>query len=578
MIRGRAPGGPRRVPSTPPESQIRAVKSIPAPVAEETIAQAVASEETTRAKAFSRIAMFMVALVAIQLPVLGGDPQLRNAAALSMAVMFALSAWGLWRASQPGGLTRTVFRVQGYGLATGMFPVLAYVGFFSPVTVVLSLGIYHLGQSTDRVHAVALPLYITIGWVLGCILIMTGLLEDRSLFSTRGIELYSLTLMVSGVGCAMMLTMLLAAIARGSMREAILQANQALLEAQKRGALLQEAHNQLDRAMRMAIGKPGRHTGAHAGDYQLDEVIGLGAMGEVYAATHTQDGHRAAVKLLHADALLREDMIVRFLREAQVCMRFDHDNLVRVFDVGRMDDGAPYMVMEHLEGDHLSAVLRERGNLPAEEAVALGDALAAGLSHAHEQGVIHRDLKPQNIIRVELEALVSEAEAGVGPSAVGDSPSWKILDFGISKLLDSGGTLTGDGGVLGTPAYMSPEQARGREVDERSDVFSLGSVLYRVLTGRPAFPGADTPRIMFSVAYAMPVQPSGQVPGLGPDVDLVLATALAKEPEDRFATPSELTAALRAALLGTLDDTTRTRGTEVLARRPWGYTPEDSGH
>ncbi|MGD8860454.1 MAG: serine/threonine-protein kinase [Myxococcales bacterium] len=521
------------------------------------IDQAVFAEEATRNRGFSRIAMILVALVGVQMPWLGGDPVRQRWAAASLLVMFGTALWSYLRSSH-GSYSPAVFRVTGWVLTTGILPVVAWAGFFSPITVVLSLGIYYLGQSTDRHHALLLSLFVTTGWVGGALLTMLGVLDERGLYSAADLSQNTLAVMVSGVGGSLLATTWLAQLARRSVRQAIVESSEALLEAQKRGALLEEAHLQLDRAMRLAVGKPGLHTGRLAGDYRLAEVIGIGAMGEVYAA-EGPDGTPAAVKLLHPDAMRRDDMVVRFLREATLCTRFDHDSVVRVYDVGRMDDGAPYMVMERLQGEPLSAILRDRGHLEPEAALELAEAVGEGLAHAHSHGVVHRDLKPHNVIC---------ARAAEGSR-------WKILDFGISKLVDSTGTLTGHEGVLGTPAYMSPEQARGLAVDHRSDVFALGSVLYRALTGRPAFPGRETPRIMFDVAYAMPEQPSLQVPGLPHDLDLVLAVALAKSPEDRFDRAEDFVEALRAALHGDpLDPSLRAKAHRLLSRRPWGYRPQ----
>jgi serine/threonine-protein kinase len=525
----------------------------PEAVYDRTIAQAVQVEEVVRARGFSAVAMFMVALVAVQLPWLPGDSGAKLAAALSMVVMFGTACWAFVRAGRPGGYTPVVFRVQGWVLATCILPVEYYVGVYSPMTVVLSLGIYYLGQSTDSRHAFWLPAYVTGSWIAGALLITTGVLEDRSVFNSRGLSVFSQVFMAIGVGAALMTTMWMARVARSSVRRAIIASNDALMVAQQREALLAEAHNQLDQAMRAAVGKPGRHSGAVAGSYRLDVVIGIGAMGEIYAAEHVVNGAPAAVKLLHRDTLGREDMVTRFLREAEVCERFAHPNLVKVHSVGRMQGGAPFMVMERLQGETLAALLRTRGELPLAEVVALARALGAGLSHAHESGVVHRDLKPHNLFLHRQDG----------------ASRWTILDFGISKLEDSTGTLTRES-LVGTPAYMSPEQALGQPVDHRSDVFAMGSVLYRALTGQPAFPGKEAPRIMFDVAYRMPKRPRDQVPSAPFDVDLAFALALAKDRDRRFETTTAFAQAFEAAAKGALDEALRTRGRALIDQHPWG--------
>jgi serine/threonine-protein kinase len=518
-----------------------------------TIAQAVKVEELVRARGFSSVAMFMVMLVGVQLPYLPGDHDAKLGAGAALAVMFLTACWAYLRAGKPGGFTPFVFRVQGWVLATCILPVEYYVGFYSPMTVVLSLGIYYLGQSTDSVHAFWLPVYVTVSWIAGALLLTSGLIADRSVFSSSGLTVYSQVFMAIGVGATLMTTMWMARVARTSVRRAIISSNEALLVAQKREAQLNEANSQLDHAMRAAVGKAGPYTGKLAGDYRIELVIGVGAMGAVYAAVHVESGEPAAVKLLHADGLQRDDMVARFMREAEVCERLRHPNLVQVLAVGRMDDGAPFMVMERLVGETLAAMLRERGQLPLGEVVALARALGEGLAHAHQSGVVHRDLKPHNLF---LHRLVAE-------------PRWTILDFGISKLEDSSGTLTRES-LVGTPAYMSPEQALGLAVDHRSDVFAMGTVLYRALTGQPAFPGKEAARIMFDVAYRMPRRPSDQALSLPTDIDLVFAIALAKARERRFDSTTELAQALAAAASTALDPTLRSRAKSLLEQQPWG--------
>ncbi len=545
------------------QSVRRPVSAAPGAVAqeptsqEEAVDQALEAEETARLRSFSRIVMILVAVVAVQLPFLGGEAGAQAVAGLGLGGMFVIGAWGYLRASQRAVAPQLVMQVQGWGLATCILPVEYYGGFFSPMAAVLCLGIYHMAQSADRPRSGLVPLYVIVTWTLGALLTCVGVLPDQGMVRVAGLSVQARVFLVIGVTGTLLAALWLSRRARRSVRQALLDASRAMLALQKRDAVLQEAQHQLDHAMRLVVGKSGRHTGAFAGQYELGEVIGLGAMGEVYDALHASSGRPAAIKLLHEDVLRREAHVARFLREAELCMRFDHPNVDKVYDVGRLPSGAPFMAMERLIGDTLSDQLRERGHLPMSQVLELGDAVGAGLAHAHDKGVVHRDLKPHNVL----------AARELGQAA---SPRWTILDFGISKPLDSTGTLTGADGVLGTPSYMSPEQARGRVLDARSDLFSLASVLYRAATGRPAFPGKDAPGIMFDVAYGMPEQPSKQIEGLPHDVDLAFAVALAKDPERRFHSAVEMMAALRDAVHGKLAEPLRARGRELLAEAPWG--------
>jgi serine/threonine-protein kinase len=531
---------------------------VPEPASqEEAVDQALEAEETARLRSFSRIVMILVAVVAVQLPWLGGEVGAQVVAGLGLGCMFVIGAWGYAQASRNAITPQRVMQVQGWGLATCVLPVEYYGGFFSPMTVVLCLGIYHMAQSADRPRSGQVPLYVIFSWMVGAVLTCFGVLPDQGMTRIAGLSVQSKVFLVIGVTGTLLAALWLSRRARRSVRQALLDASRALLALQKRDAVLQEAQHQLDHAMRLVVGKAGRHTGAFAGEYELGEVIGLGAMGEVYDALHATSGRAAAIKLLHEDVLRREAHVARFLREAELCMRFDHPNVVKVYDVGRLPSGAPFMAMERLIGETLSDLLRERGHLPMGQVLELGDAVGAGLAHAHDKGVVHRDLKPHNVLAAR--------EVGQGAD-----PRWTILDFGISKPLDSTGTLTGADGVLGTPSYMSPEQARGHVLDSRSDLFSLASVLYRAVTGRPAFPGKDAPGIMFDVVYSMPEQPSKQVEGLAHDVDLAFAVALAKDPARRFRSALEMMAALRAAEHGRLGEPLRARGRELLGEAPWG--------
>jgi serine/threonine-protein kinase len=250
----------------------------------------------------------------------------------------------------------------------------------------------------------------------------------------------------------------------------------------------------------------------------------------------------------------------RFLREGEAASKLRAPNVVQIYEVGKMDDGAPYLAMELLRGHDLAWHLRKRGQLSLDEVISFVDQVAAGLEAARVAGVVHRDLKPQNLF------LAQQLNA---------SPVWKILDFGVSRLAGSAGTLTKDV-IVGTPGYMSPEQAAGTTTTHRSDQFAFGAVAYRALTGEPPFAAADTPQTLYQVVYRNPLRPSSLVAGLPPDIDLVLAIALAKDPADRFESALEMAKAMRLAMRSSLDSRRRLHARTLLATLPWGTGLRDS--
>ncbi len=225
------------------------------------------------------------------------------------------------------------------------------------------------------------------------------------------------------------------------------------------------------------IPQPGELIG---GKFIVETVLGVGGMGVVVSARHVQLGQTVAIKFLRRGALTNPEAVNRFLREARASVGLQSAHVVRVMDVGTMDDGLPYMVMEHLSGTDLGQSLEARGLLPVEEAVdCLMQAMDA-VAEAHSVGIVHRDLKPSNLflsLRPDGSSLV------------------KVLDFGISKAVDGAGppaNLTATTMVLGSPLYMSPEQVRStKSVDTRTDVWALGVILYELVTGLPPFE-ADT--------------------------------------------------------------------------------------
>ncbi|HJZ86230.1 MAG TPA: serine/threonine-protein kinase [Polyangia bacterium] len=522
--------------------------------------RALHAEEAARASNFGRVMTVLSIVVLASLPIVNQVTWLSLMMAGTLLALAIGGAWVWWAARSPARYSKRMFRTLGILGFLASLMIEYYAGVFSTSAVAVTLGIAFFGLGDDRRWAFGICLCGTFGYLMLGVLITLGVIPDLGLYTARDAPL-SLRLFTLGIVPAVYLTTLWQA--RSSRRatyDAVERLDEALRLAQQREAQLNEADQNLDAALQMGAGVQGRYTGSLAGKYELGEVVGRGAFGEVYAAEHVESGQRAAVKLMHAHVQHRPEVVRRFLREAELLQRLRAPNVVTVFEVGQVASGAPYIAMELLAGKSLAWVLRKRRQLEPADVVALVTEVARGLAAAHEAGIIHRDIKPQNLFLAE--------------PADGRAPLWKILDFGVAKLRGSDETLTGTA-VIGTPGYMSPEQAHGRKADRRCDVFSLGAVAYRALTGRPPFAGVDTPQILFNIAFRMPVRPTEIAPRLRSDIDDVLAIALAKQPDNRFSTAADLAAALEAAEQGQLEPALRTQAVSLVAAAPWGQTVTD---
>ncbi|HVY29241.1 MAG TPA: serine/threonine-protein kinase [Polyangiaceae bacterium] len=265
-----------------------------------------------------------------------------------------------------------------------------------------------------------------------------------------------------------------------------------------------------------------------AGKLRIVRALGIGGMGTVYEVEHELTRHRRALKLLHPEFASNSQAVARFLREASAAGRIGSEHIVETFDAGSLETGEPYLVMEMLDGRSLADLLEEHGRVPEANAIDWVAQACDGLQAAHDAGIIHRDIKPDNLF-------------------IQRSGRVKILDFGISKF-DPGLTgekqLTGDL-TLGTPYYMAPEQTSNTSsVDQRADVYALGVVLYECVTGRKPFEAETYPQLIVRIhlgdyAPASSIAPSAAL------LDGVIARAMARKPEERFQTPAELASALR---------------------------------
>jgi serine/threonine protein kinase len=250
-----------------------------------------------------------------------------------------------------------------------------------------------------------------------------------------------------------------------------------------------------------------------AGRYALGALLGAGGMGQVYRARDRVLQRTVAVKVLSPAATQDLELVARFGREARAAATLNHPNIVTVFDSGA-DGDLHYLVMEYVEGQSLAGLLRQEGVLEPGRAADVGRQVCQALAAAHAAGLVHRDVTPGNVL--------------VDPAG-----RVKVADFGIAKLA-AATTMTGDGMLLGTAAYLAPEQAQGRPVDGRSDLYSLGCVLYALVTGAPPFAGDSPVAVAARHLTEQPVPPSERNPRVGAALEAVVLTALAKDPADRY--------------------------------------------
>jgi hypothetical protein len=292
------------------------------------------------------------------------------------------------------------------------------------------------------------------------------------------------------------------------------------------------------------------------GPYRILDVLGSGGMGVVFRAEDAQLKRQIAIKMMLPELALAPDNQARFLREARATAALQHDHIVPIYQVGE-ERGVPFIAMPLLRGKTLQDRLAEEPRVSPAEILRIGREAAEGLAAAHEHGLVHRDIKPRNMW---LEAPNGRV---------------KLLDFGLVRCADDDAGITRSGMILGTPAYMSPEQTGGRPLDHRSDLFSLGCVLYRLATGRPAFHGSDPISTLVAVASAQPTPPSELDPSVPMRLSMLIMKLLEKNPDDR--PPSARTV---AALLASIEKVPSSATAPHRAAAPWAPTaakPELAG-
>ncbi|MBS1123336.1 MAG: serine/threonine protein kinase [Deltaproteobacteria bacterium] len=437
---------------------------------------------------------------------------------------------------------------QGIGVSIGWFipavscaSAVPYFGPSSPVAIILVLGIYFTGLGAS--NALATSIYVTVAVVQGLTggLVIAGVIAEPGFIRADYLPVEVQITCQALIQLVLGATLVIARVSRSATLRAIGELEVAVRAVAQREALLQEAREELRRALG---GGRGRFSEQMIGPYRLGEVIGRGAMGEVYDGLDTRTDQPVAVKMLSQTSLGNAQHVQRFLRELRTASSIESPHVVRVLDIG--EEPLPHLVMERLRGRDLAAILRDRRALSHPQVIDLIRQVGAGITAASAAGIIHRDLKPQNVFLV--------------------GTTWKVLDFGVARAADSGDTLT-SGQVIGTPSYMAPEQASGRELDHRADLYALAAIAYRVLTGHAPFAGREIAEVLYHVVHAAPRRPTS-LANLPADVDVVLSIGLAKRPADRFSTAAELADALASALGGSLSDALRARG-RALVPHAW---------
>lgn len=513
-----------------------------------TVADVMHVEEVRRTRQFIALGW------AISVAAIGAVPVLDAPRYMSIAMVAAL-VWGIVmsayfyrRFADPSKYSENQMVVLGALATINTHVAIFYFGTFTAASTVIVLGMHFVARS-EAVRGMRIVFAVAVTCYVVCAaIVISGVVEDPGVFASD--VGYSRVTLV--VGALFVVGAYVLAFYTGrTIREASTSAIEGLQRqtrlAAQRKALMDELRADLERALH--INGPGRYTEQTVGSFTLGDVIGRGAMGEVYEARHTSTGEQAAVKLLRRELLADPTHVARFLRETKATASLASPHVARVLEAAA--DAMPYLAMERLHGETLAEILRSESRLPAQTVVALCKQVGAGIDAASAAGIVHRDLKPQNMILAR--------EVG--------GERWKILDFGVATLADDTGTLT-QGGIIGTPSYMAPEQARGERVDGRADVYAIAAVAYRCLTGRHPFTASDTPALLFAVVHRMPMRP-GDLGAFPEDVDRWAAIALAKSPDERFPTGGDVADALAMAVRGELDAKTRKRADALIKKHGW---------
>ncbi len=492
-----------------------------------TAAEALDKSDLARSQMFHVFGSIAPVAAIVMSLFLGGDPIARLAFWIGASVIAVGNVGLAWLTSSAERYHANWIGILWVLSTLGVQPAVYYFGPFSAVVMVDMLGIVFIALGRVRWTALATAAICILGHVAIAVPIILGWVADVGVLSSIAAAPDQLVIAEVLVVAFLASGYALGRWARRTAATALAELQSAMRIIGDREQALAEV---VDEAARQKRVNEGRWTNQKLGDWRLGLVLGRGAMGEVYEA-EGPDRQPAAVKLLNARSTGSSATVERFHREMDVAARLESPHIVRVFEVSPPDAPVPYIAMERLHGIDLATRLRDENHnrMPSDELVVLLDQVARGLEVARLAGVVHRDLKPHNLFHH-------------------DGAVWKILDFGVSKVLDSEGTLTGDG-IVGTPQYMAPEQASGGHVTHLADVYALGAIAYRCLTGRSPFKGKDLAELVYQVVHAPPVRP-GALGRVSVAIEDVLAVAMAKDPRRRFPSAMAFAQAFVAARRG----------------------------
>ncbi len=515
-----------------------------------TATDALRDEEVHRTRLFIRLGWLASIAGLGTIPMVKSEPHVTVAFVITLLGGMIVS-FGFHQAFRdPRRFTQRALFALGVMCVVNAHVMILFFGAFTLAPALIVVGLHFVGRSELGARRAVWFTAIACHGAIAIALIAAQV-PDPGVFATaRPLGTGAYVIGALYVQAAYALAYMTGRIQRRVSLRSIEQLQRATRVASQRAALLDELRYDLERAQQAGAG---RYTGQAVGGYALGMLIGRGAHGEVYEAIEVATSTPVAVKLLRPEHLVDPTTVARFVREVRATAALASPHIVRVLATSEPDAQLPYLAMERLTGFTLAERLRRTPVMAPADVVTLVAHVGAAIDAARGTGIVHRDLKPQNLIAVD--------------------DIWKVLDYGVAALGEQTGTLT-QGGIVGTPQYMAPEQARAAHVDHRADLYALGTVAYRALTGRNAFGGVDTPALLYAVVHTMPEAPSasgtlGAIGAVLTDVDRWVALAIAKDPADRFDSGAALASSLRDALRGALAVDARAAADRVLAKTPW---------